>query len=107
MCNTPDDRDVWELKRQALEGAASVAARMRAVDGLIAAYRQSAKAVLLEIAARHDDPMELLRSAGEKLGRLTEGGLVLTEFDTRDMSTPAFDAVEPLWVWNGRDDPGA
>lgn len=94
---------LYRLRQQALDGAAPVAARTHAANELIAADRQYAKAVLLEMAARHGDPVELLRFAGEALGHLTEQGVQITQFDTRDMSTPAFDALGELWVWNEGD----
>ena len=51
-----------------------------------------AKETLLQLCDRHDEPEELLRSAGRALGRLVEAGTSIFQFDMRDMSDVAFDA---------------
>ena len=82
----PDPRQV------ALDINAELAIRMGAIEELArSASRESAEA-LLEIGARDDEEIAILRAAGAALGALAGSGVKISEFDLRDVRKAAYDS---------------
>lgn len=83
-----------QLRRAALDPAGDVASRLADIRRLVELEtREAAEALLeLELGARRPEIEAILRAAGTGLASLLEGGVIVSEWDIRDLTRPAAEA---------------
>jgi len=76
----------------ALDPSKSTEERIRALQSLWVLDRPLTKTVLLAIASRENETVDLLEYAGQELARIDHEGVRVTQFDLRDMNPVAYEA---------------
>ena len=66
--------------------------RIEAVRSLGVLNPSVGKVMLLELGARTAEPEELLTAVGRELARIDHDGIVISEFDVRDLTGAAYEA---------------
>lgn len=87
------EEDYLAIQKFILDRRRPVRARLDAIDQLVAASPAAARDIILILANRHDEEYEVLRAAGHAINRILDAGVVINQFDMRDMSQVAFEAI--------------
>lgn len=88
MTESPYDR----LRRIALDQRGGETSRYAAIEALAGLGTREAAEALLELGARQDETESILRAAGTALAALQARGLMVSEWDVRDLARPAAEA---------------
>ena len=86
----PERQEREQLTALILDSSRPIVERLAAIEVLVDQAPETAKLVMLSVGERVSEPREVLEAAGVGLARVEHSGVMISEFDLRDMSEVAF-----------------
>ncbi len=86
----PERQEREQLTALILDSSRPIVERLAAIEVLVDQAPETAKLVMLSLGERASEPREVLEASGVGLARVEHRGVMISEFDLRDMSEVAF-----------------